>query len=548
MSAEIVLTAPVYIGATTLFVADASGFPTIGTYSLKIDNETVTVSAVSRNTLTVGAIQTYHSQGAIVNVVSNVGSGSGSSVASLRELGSFTKLTALNRNTVRKVMTSPPTVLWTTVNSITGRQWFANNGNYTGANGGGGADFSFTRAGSLKAGVSAPNYDAVLGTSVNYGSGGKGQNVLAASFIHTGIAFSVKILGYSTSVLVKVDDEYVTMTPQSYPNDGSVNYGIFTFAASARRRIEILMTCNNFNGSVFGGVFTAATDTVEPAQIRGCRSIFVGDSFVEGSLATATGASAYPVVFSEIMGWDDVWSSGVGATGFVAAPGGKLKYFDRLSTDVIPYSPDIVVFQPSVNDAGSTASAVNTEALACFNYIRNNLPDCLIVCTSPMLSKAASYSPLNLLTQRALLKTTIQSVGGIFIDLQQLPLPSHITPQSTTLTASRASGAGGTVSTAVALSSGNTYQFSDGTTFRVLSTAGLNATVDNIGTSQSNGATVTQVGSCLWSGTGYVGATTGVGNCDILVGSDGVHPTQAGHEAIAEAVAFGFLNQLYIPT
>jgi hypothetical protein len=52
----------------------------------------------------------------------------------------------------------------------------------------------------------------------------------------------------------------------------------------------------------------------------------------------------------------------------------------------------------------------------------------------------------------------------------------------------------------------------------------------------SAGDTVTLVGGSLWTGTGRVGATTGVGNSDLLVSSDGTHPSPAGHDAIAFAL------------
>jgi hypothetical protein len=43
----------------------------------------------------------------------------------------------------------------------------------------------------------------------------------------------------------------------------------------------------------------------------------------------------------------------------------------------------------------------------------------------------------------------------------------------------------------------------------------------------------------LWSGTGYAGATTGVGNSDIMMYSDNAHPSQAGHDMIAKVYAAG---------
>ena len=49
--------------------------------------------------------------------------------------------------------------------------------------------------------------------------------------------------------------------------------------------------------------------------------------------------------------------------------------------------------------------------------------------------------------------------------------------------------------------------------------------------------------TALWSGSGRVGALTGTGNSDIMMGSDNAHPTQAGHDMIAQAWAAGIVSQ-----
>jgi hypothetical protein len=48
---------------------------------------------------------------------------------------------------------------------------------------------------------------------------------------------------------------------------------------------------------------------------------------------------------------------------------------------------------------------------------------------------------------------------------------------------------------------------------------------------------ITEVGASLWTGAGHVGATTGEGNSDLIVGPDNVHPSQAGHDTIGLALA-----------
>lgn len=48
----------------------------------------------------------------------------------------------------------------------------------------------------------------------------------------------------------------------------------------------------------------------------------------------------------------------------------------------------------------------------------------------------------------------------------------------------------------------------------------------------------------IWTGTGHQGAITGSGSSDLLVGSDGVHPTQAGHDGIGRTFVNRLLNSL----
>jgi lysophospholipase L1-like esterase len=45
----------------------------------------------------------------------------------------------------------------------------------------------------------------------------------------------------------------------------------------------------------------------------------------------------------------------------------------------------------------------------------------------------------------------------------------------------------------------------------------------------------------LWTGSGYTGAPANNGNSDVMMYGDNAHPTQAGHDMIARAVAAGIV-------
>jgi lysophospholipase L1-like esterase len=46
----------------------------------------------------------------------------------------------------------------------------------------------------------------------------------------------------------------------------------------------------------------------------------------------------------------------------------------------------------------------------------------------------------------------------------------------------------------------------------------------------------------MFTGTGFAGATTGSGNCDVYIISDGIHPNDAGHAYMASWLADAITN------
>lgn len=62
-------------------------------------------------------------------------------------------------------------------------------------------------------------------------------------------------------------------------------------------------------------------------------------------------------------------------------------------------------------------------------------------------------------------------------------------------------------------------------------------TVAALTSARASGTVAKHVGHCVFTGTGKVGTTTGVGNCDLYIDTDGTHWTAAGHKAFGLAVA-----------
>jgi hypothetical protein len=223
---------------------------------------------------------------------------------------------------------------------------------------------------------------------------------------------------------VRVDGELISATPITLANDGSFYFQPLTFATRAFRRISVEMSANQ----KFAGFQVGPNDTVEKPAMRGPKCIVVGDSFTEGTGATSS-CMGWVRVFGEAMGWDDVWASGVGATGYLnPSTGGKVKFRDRLTNDVLTQSPQVVVWAGGINDQGAyTGAAIQAEALVCYQAVQAAVPGVIQIVLSPFWGAGVETYVPSLIDTRDAIKaaataanTTAQPV--YFVDLLEMPL------------------------------------------------------------------------------------------------------------------------------
>lgn len=449
------------------------------------------------------------------------------------------------------VMGTPPSVSMSAANTNSlsaGRYWpciTAQNGVGPNTNPYG----SFTYFGAARPVQQTTYSGCVFFTSVsfggvtNHGGGANGRkfNHAVIAFYHYGTQFNIAMVGNATQATfcLKVDDQYNTLTPVNVPTGANFYYYNVTFATAKWRRIEIVV--NQF--FLFNGVWTGLSDSIMPAPVRGPRVVFVGDSLIEGFGASNGGASSFCQRTFELLGWSNYLSSGVGGTGLLATSGGATNYRNRFNTDLVPFAPDIVIVQGSTNDSAGafTATAMGDEVTAIIQTIRTLFPNCLVFVTSQVAVNGPTGMTNLTWLHRAAMKAATITAGGHWIDLLERPLPQDFTPSSHTLTTSPGVGVSvfsvsGTVPPAI----GGVYEMLDKTRVLVKAVANTSppysVTIESGGlqTAQTAGNTMVQVGHCPWSGTGRVGATTGDGNSDVLVSNDHVHPTQIGHDMIAQ--------------
>lgn len=373
-----------------------------------------------------------------------------------------------------------------------------------------------------------------------------GGTSFGASFMHTGTSFEIILGSTTTSFLIKVNDQYVSLTPTTIAGSGSaLNYYKYAFSGSARRRIDII----GYNLS-FCGVNINPTDTLSPAPIRGPRTIIMGDSFQVANLPQGISTA-----FGDVLGWDDVWASGVGGTGYLATNGGTAPTLrQRFQNDVAQYAPEVIIFMAGQNDwNASSASAIGAEVQTLFAEAVAAFPNAVIA-AAPSFSRGVNTLSTAVINGKNAVKAAALATGVIWLDLMEMPV-QYPAAQLLSGTIGQAYSAGSAGSSGIWLSfappAGSTIQLD--TTERIETTGELSQIAPglyNIGFdgvlqyNHASGAAAQQVGGALFTGHGYVGATTGYGNSDLLIGSDGVHPSVAGSYEQGQHLATALMQQL----
>jgi lysophospholipase L1-like esterase len=452
------------------------------------------------------------------------------------------RVKALNKRNVPGIaglttaMTSPPTVADSTTSGLAGLVAYPDRADV----------FHYTRR--MAYHPTFPNsqwYWPMAAASTNNADGARVTPPFTVSFMTDAPTFEVLCKGAAMTLRFRINGQYVTaggggtVTTNS---DGAIHYISVANGSRAFRRVEVDFSANG----AFGGVRTAATDTLTaiPAS-KQPRLLALGDSFVEATGATMA-HTGFATTLAQLLGCVPV-PSGWGATGYIDSAGGtKTTFRGRFATDVVPEAPDVIVFAGGINDyPDDTAANIGAEALLLFQQSLAAFPLAQQYVVSPFWRNGVSTYPANLLATRDAIKASALAVGFTFLDLLEMP---KIATFSTTLSAAISAGAATTTTVARVPTAGNgagfTFEVGTGTANaeRIVATSWTGGgpftltPTTTFAKSHSSGDTVTLVGISFWTGTGKAGATTGNGNSDFLVGSDGVHPTQEGHDALAFAL------------
>ena len=451
-------------------------------------------------------------------------------------LSNYAKLLSSGRQI--RVMASPPTVTSSTTNSLSaGQRWAATNNASAPNQLFASSAYSIWGGGYWDTGAGFPDNQGIVARNITNGASFTSL-VNKVAFIHTGTRFNIQVKG-GASVLIKVNDEFTSLTPTTTPSDGNFYHVLVDFGATTdTRRVDVwLYNCR------FGGVWTDLVSVIEPAQNRSIKTFFVGDSFSEGSGNELSPMWSWCNYLSEYLGLDDVTVSGLGATGFVAAPPPKVPFGQRIQRDVLDLMPAgetcLLWLSLSINDSSFTAAQVSAAINAVLDTVAASGKNPIVVLSSPTINKGIGDVPANQRQQNDAARDIASRRGCIWVDDVEQVTNLQFAQVNTTTTAAVSANAT-TVQTARALIPGCSYEFDDGTAFFVRSVSGTTATVDRISDAEPSGANVTMRGSCYLTGTGRVGSTAGWGICDTAVSSDGTHPTNQGHQlkAVVDSAIF----------
>lgn len=250
--------------------------------------------------------------------------------------------------------------------------------------------------------------DTYVGTNTEILGTGNSHTFKSEHFevecMYDGAAIEFRERAIAQLFVPMIDNVQGTMD-SSMPSDGQFYRRKIDFGSRKIRRIRI--RTNSLHRIVIEG-----DATIWPVPIPAGRRVMVmGDSYTEPEDSWA--------VHTGLICAEDAWKNGQGGTGILAdggAANGKTKFRDRVSTDVAPYAPDIVIVAGGINDNDSTkytAAQFRAEYDLLLSDLQEQIPGVQIVCVGPFFpSEPGSF----LISLRDEAKASAAAAGASFVD------------------------------------------------------------------------------------------------------------------------------------
>ncbi|MER7759464.1 SGNH/GDSL hydrolase family protein [Streptomyces sp. NPDC097619] len=339
--------------------------------------------------------------------------------------------------------------------------------------------FTWAGAGNMSIGVGTPDNTYVLPLSRYPNTYASGQANWSAEFGCDAATLQLRFKHISPATMFRLSVDGRKLTDLMQPSGGNV----------AGQGLTHLMSIDfgspgprrirfDFTAMPFGGIYLPATASMWEVPLQGGRFMVLGDSLSDGSAHNlGAGCGTWVDRVGRMLGCTDIWRQSRGSTGYVAA-GSTATFGTRAEVDVIPWAPDRLVVWGGYNDASTSQAQIAAAAAALFDRIKTALPRCQVFVLG-------CWSPTG------------------------TPAASHVNTTATLRAAAAAAR----------------FPFVSPQTGQIY---------------DASGALVATHGPWI-TGTGTASAPQADGNADLYIGSDGVHPTDAGHVYLARRI-LGFLR------
>jgi lysophospholipase L1-like esterase len=173
-----------------------------------------------------------------------------------------------------------------------------------------------------------------------------------------------------------VDGRYLTLSGLRASVAVNPSYYVLDFSAVGGRKTRQITLESEFN-SMFWGVRVDPESKVWAPDAAGhVRVIAIGDSITGGGdgFPDLPGED-WPSLVAKMLGWNDVWNSAIGGTGFIATARDAFPNFGQRIQDVCQNNPDLVIVFGGINDGVIASPAqIQAAARAYFQAIRACLP------------------------------------------------------------------------------------------------------------------------------------------------------------------------------
>ncbi|MDF3280932.1 SGNH/GDSL hydrolase family protein [Gordonia sp. N1V] len=242
-----------------------------------------------------------------------------------------------------------------------------------------------------------------------------GGSTYTLDFDYDGMAFDIGMsMAYQslTWLEIWVDGYLCASYPGTTATDGHNGFFQVVFPDARRRNIRIVRgnnwTCWLIPDSS-GKFYYPSTPAIGPYMI------IAGDSFTEGTGATATKTAGYVDLLPIMLGWNGIEGSGLGGTGYINVPAGsgKTNLQARIATDIVPKAPDICMIAMGYNDVDGINTTAQIVAAAEATWAQATAAGIALIVVGPWDSPPLANSQQRTLLQQtdAALKAAALSQG-----------------------------------------------------------------------------------------------------------------------------------------